>query len=316
MPRVVNAGGKGGDEVLPFGRSPARRAPNAPGARRRRSVGDLMTALRSIVPSRVGNALSAATKAERERDDAGGGQAAHPVCGRGSGRRGQARMISSPGAASAREDHFDKANPSSSELSQAAGTLLKPCRAHSRNVSCFMYGDAGPGPGAPVLARSLWGRRAVRCRARRRPSRCRNSRSSPDGVIYGRCGRRYSPYRTRQGETSGTNVPEHSRNRRSHRRDRRETEPEKRLHVGCGGGSILTPRIFYNLQHQPVRAEDTLPTHRCAVADEDVFAYESRAAHDCGRARLPQGESRFRVKIPRSARLPCYLKSMGCRTKE
>jgi len=100
-------------------------------------------------------------------------------------------------------------------------------------------------------------------------------------------------------------------------------DPEKAPStLGVVGRYILTPRIFYHLQHQTPGAGGEIQLTDAIAAllkDEDVFAYEFEGVrYDCG-AKLDylKANLAFAVKHPEiGAEFRAYLKSMGCRVDD
>ena len=92
--------------------------------------------------------------------------------------------------------------------------------------------------------------------------------------------------------------------------------------LGVVGRYILTPRIFYHLQHQTPGAGGEIQLTDAIAAllkEEDVFAYEFEGVrYDCG-AKLDylKANLAFAVKHPEiGAEFRAYLRSMGCKVDE
>ena len=100
-------------------------------------------------------------------------------------------------------------------------------------------------------------------------------------------------------------------------------EPEKAPStLGVVGRYILTPRIFYHLQHQTPGAGGEIQLTDAIAAllkDEDVFAYEFEGVrYDCG-AKLDylKANLAFAVKHPEiGVEFRAYLRSMGCKVED
>ena len=92
--------------------------------------------------------------------------------------------------------------------------------------------------------------------------------------------------------------------------------------LGVVGRYILTPRIFYHLEHQTPGAGGEIQLTDAIAAlldDEDVFAYEFEGVrYDCGsKLDYLKANLAFAVKHPEiGADFRSYLKSMGCRVED
>jgi UTP--glucose-1-phosphate uridylyltransferase len=229
------------------------------------------------------------------------------------------------------EDHFDKATELEAELSQRGShDLLKIVQeVIPRNVSCVYVrqpqalglGHAvlcalpvvGDEPFAVVLADDLIDAKT--------PVLAQMT------GIYGRVGRsilavqnvgrnetrRYGIVRTETGSKSPHRIGGIIE----------KPEPDKAPStLGVVGRYVLTPRIFYHLQHQTPGAGGEIQLTDAIAAlmrDEDVFAYEFEGIrYDCGsKGDYLKANLAFAVKHPEvGAEFRAYLKEMGCRVPE
>jgi UTP--glucose-1-phosphate uridylyltransferase len=229
------------------------------------------------------------------------------------------------------EDHFDKATELEAELSQRGKhDLLQTVQEIlPRNVSCVYVrqpqalglGHAilcaqpvvGDAPFAVVLADDLID--------------ARTPVLSQMASIYGRCGRSVvAVQNVARDETSRYGIVKTEPQSRSPHRIGgivEKPDPDKAPStLGVVGRYILTPRIFYHLEHQtPGTGGEIQLTDAIAalLQDEDVFAYEFEGVrYDCGsKLDYLKANLAFAVKHPEiGADFRGYLKSMGCRVED
>jgi UTP--glucose-1-phosphate uridylyltransferase len=226
------------------------------------------------------------------------------------------------------EDHFDKATELEAELSQRGkNDLLQIVQEIlPRDVSCVYVrqpqalglGHAilcalpvvGDHPFAIVLADDLID--------------AKTPVLAQMASIYGRCGRSViAVQNVAREETSRYGIVRTEPQSRSPHRIGgivEKPEPDKAPStLGVVGRYILTPRIFYHLQHQtPGAGGEIQLTDGIAslLQDEDVFAYEFEGVrYDCGsKLDYLKANLAFAVKHPEiGPEFRAYLKSMGCR---
>jgi UTP--glucose-1-phosphate uridylyltransferase len=226
------------------------------------------------------------------------------------------------------EDHFDKAIELEAELSQRGkNDLLQIVQEIlPRDVSCVYVrqpqalglGHAilcalpvvGDDPFAVVLADDLID--------------AETPVLTQMASIYGRCGPSViAVQNVAREETSRYGIVRTEADSRSPHRIGgivEKPEPDKAPStLGVVGRYILTPRIFYHLQHQTPGAGGEIQLTDAIAAllqDEDVFAYEFEGVrYDCGsKLDYLKANLAFAVKHPEiGAEFRAYLKSMGCR---
>ena len=229
------------------------------------------------------------------------------------------------------EDHFDKATELEAELSQrGAHDLLQTVQdILPRNVSCVYVrqpqalglGHAilcaqpvvGDDPFAIVLADDLID--------------AKTPVLSQMASIYSRCGRSIVAVQNiAREETKRYGIVRTEPQSRSPHRIGgivEKPDPDKAPStLGVVGRYILTPRIFYHLQHQtPGTGGEIQLTDAIAalLQDEDVFGYEfDGVRYDCGsKLDYLKANLAFAVKHPEiGAEFRSYLKSMGCRVED
>jgi UTP--glucose-1-phosphate uridylyltransferase len=229
------------------------------------------------------------------------------------------------------EDHFDKATELEAELSQRGShELLKIVQeVIPRNVSCVYVrqpqalglGHAvlcalpvvGEEPFAVVLADDLIDAETpVLAQMTGIYSRVGRSILAVQNVRRDET-RRYGIVRTEPGSKS------------PHRIGGIIEKPEADKApstLGVVGRYVLTPRIFYHLQHQTPGAGGEIQLTDAIAAlmrDEDVFAYEFEGVrYDCGsKVDYLKANLAFAVKHPEiGAEFRAYLKEMGCRVPD
>lgn len=229
------------------------------------------------------------------------------------------------------EDHFDKATELETELTQRGNTeMLRMIQEIiPRNVSCCYVrqpqalglGHAilcalpvvGYEPFAVVLADDLIDAETP-VLAQMAGVYSRRGRSIVAVQNVGRDEtKRYGIIRTDEGSRS------------PHRIGGIVEKPEPQnapSRLGVVGRYILTPRIFYHLQHQTPGAGGEIQLTDAIAAllgDEDVFAYEFEGVrYDCGsKLDYLKANLAFAVKHPEiGADFRNYLKSMGCKVPE
>ena len=229
------------------------------------------------------------------------------------------------------EDHFDKATELETELLQRGKhDLLQTVQEIlPRNVSCVYVrqpqalglGHAilcaqpvvGDDPFAIVLADDLID--------------ARTPVLSQMASIYSRCGRSViAVQNVARDETSRYGIVKTEPQSSSPHRIGgivEKPDPEKAPStLGVVGRYILTPRIFYHLEHQTPGAGGEIQLTDAIAAlleDEDVFAYEFEGVrYDCGsKLDYLKANLAFAVKHPEiGADFRGYLKSMGCRVED
>ena len=229
------------------------------------------------------------------------------------------------------EDHFDKATELETELLQRGKhDLLQTVQEIlPRNVSCVYVrqpqalglGHAilcaqpvvGDDPFAIVLADDLID--------------ARTPVLSQMASIYSRCGRSViAVQNVARDETSRYGIVKTDPESRSPHRIGgivEKPDPDKAPStLGVVGRYILTPRIFYHLEHQTPGAGGEIQLTDAIAAllqDEDVFAYEFEGVrYDCGsKLDYLKANLAFAVKHPEiGADFRSYLKSMGCRVDD
>jgi UTP--glucose-1-phosphate uridylyltransferase len=226
------------------------------------------------------------------------------------------------------EDHFDKATELEAELSQRGKhDLLQTVQEIlPRDVSCvYVRQPQALGLGHAILcARPVVGDDPFAIVLADDLIDARTPVLSQMASIYSRCGRSVvAVQNVAREETSRYGIVKTDPQSRSpHRIGGIVEKPdpdEAPSTLGVVGRYILTPRIFYHLEHQtPGTGGEIQLTDAIAalLEDEDVFACEFEGVrYDCGsKLDYLKANLAFAVKHPEiGADFRSYLKSMGCR---
>ena len=229
------------------------------------------------------------------------------------------------------EDHFDKATELEAELSQRGNTeLLRIVQEIiPRNVSCVYVRQAQPlGLGHAILcALPVVGEDPFAIVLADDLIDARTPVLAQMAAIYARCGRSIVAVeniaRTETKRYGIVRIEEGSKSPHRMGGIVEKPEPDKAPStLGVVGRYILTPRVFYHLQHQtPGAGGEIQLTDAIAalLADEDVFAYEFQGVrYDCGsKLDYLKANLAFAIKHPEiGAEFRGYLRSMGCKVSE
>ena len=229
------------------------------------------------------------------------------------------------------EDHFDKATELEAELSQRGKhDLLQTVQEIlPRNVSCvYVRQPQALGLGHAILcAQPVVGNDPFAIVLADDLIDAETPVLSQMASIYGRCGRSViAVQNVGRDETSRYGIVRIEEQSRSPHRIGgivEKPDPDKAPStLGVVGRYILTPRIFYHLQHQTPGAGGEIQLTDAIAAllqDEDVFACEFEGfRYDCGsKLDYLKANLAFAVKHPEiGAEFRSYLKSMGCRVAD
>jgi UTP--glucose-1-phosphate uridylyltransferase len=229
------------------------------------------------------------------------------------------------------EDHFDTATELEAELSQRGkNDLLQIVQEIlPRDVSCVYVRQPQPlGLGHAILcALPVVGNDPFAIVLADDLIDAKTPVLAQMASIYGRCGRSViAVQNVGREETSRYGIIRTEEQSRSPHRIGgivEKPDPDKAPStLGVVGRYILTPRIFYHLQHQTPGAGGEIQLTDAIAAllqDEDVFAYEFEGVrYDCGsKLDYLKANLAFAVKHPEiGPEFRAYLKSMGCRVAE
>jgi UTP--glucose-1-phosphate uridylyltransferase len=229
------------------------------------------------------------------------------------------------------EDHFDKATELEAELSQRGKhDLLQTVQdILPRNVSCvYVRQPQALGLGHAILcAQPVVGDHPFAIVLADDLIDAKTPVLAQMASIYGRCGRSIvAVQNVDRNETRRYGIVDTEPQSRSpHRIGGIVEKPdpdEAPSTLGVVGRYILTPRIFYHLEHQTPGAGGEIQLTDAIAAllkDEDVFAYEFEGVrYDCGsKLDYLKANLAFAIKHPEiGAEFRGYLKSMGCRVED
>jgi UTP--glucose-1-phosphate uridylyltransferase len=225
------------------------------------------------------------------------------------------------------EDHFDKATELEAELSQRGkNDLLQMVQEIlPRNVSCvYVRQPQALGLGHAILcARPVIGEHPFAIVLADDLIDAKIPVLSQMTSIYGRCGRSIvAVQNVAREETKRYGIVRtESQSRSPHRIGGivEKPAPEKAPStLGVVGRYILTPRIFYHLEHQTPGAGGEIQLTDGIAAllkDEDVFAYEFEGMrYDCG-SKLDYLKANLAFAVKHSeigAEFRRYLEELGC----
>ena len=226
------------------------------------------------------------------------------------------------------EDHFDKATELEAELSQRGKEdLLRAVQdIIPRSVSCvYVRQPQALGLGHAILcAKPVVGDHPFAIVLADDLIDAQTPVLSQMASIYARCGRSIvAVENVDRNETKRYGIVRIDEGSKSPHRIGgivEKPDPAKAPStLGVVGRYILTPRIFYHLQHQTPGAGGEIQLTDGIAAlmnDEDVFAYEFQGVrYDCGsKLDYLKANVQFAVRHPEiGADFRGYLKSMGCR---